>query len=106
MITLEQAQASVAKTEVLYGNKVVANFGFEDSEYFLLVVGHSEWLTDGDPGFQLYNDQMIFVDKESGQTLVRSAMCEDDPLVRRAQSMVQFGTFPSHMLDEPTPSVA
>lgn len=72
MITFLQAQ-TIAAANLLpdwdknAGTFYVANWGGETDQYWFIQAGAREWLEDGNDFFQVIDDTILLVDKNTGQ---------------------------------------
>lgn len=97
MTTFEQAKEAVRKVREAEwedndtpGDYMVADYGWEDSEAFLIVDGAREYLEDEDPDFMEMDAPAMFVDKATG--IVLEAVYLDS--MDRIDDMTPIGDVP------------
>ena len=72
MVTVEDAQrvaTDVARPSWDKGTFMIAEV-FEDEDYYAVVFGAREWFIDGDESFIRIGDWPVFVDKETGESVI------------------------------------
>ncbi|ALY09852.1 hypothetical protein SEA_JAYCOOKIE_6 [Arthrobacter phage JayCookie] len=76
-ITFEEARAAVrAQNHPIWedndtpGEYMVAGYGWENDESYLLVEGAREYLEDGDNEYVIQDAPAVFVDKETGTVVL------------------------------------
>lgn len=74
----------------LAGDFHVAEWGWENDQYWQLAAGSKEFLVDGDFDFAMYDDLVYLVDKETGKFSAVIAYEAVDLL----DTFTQFGKFP------------
>lgn len=81
MITFEQARAKVRalneptwEDQNMPGTYMVAEYGWEDADAFLVVDGAKECLVDGDDEYLVMDAPVMFVDKATGTVLEANAL--------------------------------
>lgn len=67
-----EARAPIWEDDDTPGTYMVADYGYEDDEAFLVFEGAKEYLEDGDADFVVWDAPAVFVDKESG-TVIESS---------------------------------
>lgn len=102
MITFDQARAITAAALLpqwssLAGTFYVADWGWETDQYWSIPAGASEWLQDGDETFQILDDTVSLVDKQTGQFIQTVAYLNIDFL----DQMKPYGDIPKDFLAIP-----
>ncbi len=96
MISFEDARAIVSAKLLptwnpLEGTFYVADWGWENDEFFSLAVGAREFLVDGDEDFRVVDDLIYLVEKKTGRYIETVAYENLDLL----DSLTPYGDIPS-----------
>lgn len=86
MITFAEARATVESVIGIdwtpeQGTFHVAEYGWENSEFWSLSAGAREYLVDNDQEFRTVDDRLFFVNKKTGELTTPSAVDFLDQLV-------------------------
>lgn len=68
----------------------VAAYGLEDENFVHVLTGAREWLVDGDDRFHYPDDQVVLVDRETGDLVRTDYLAVRDYL----EEMTPFGDWP------------
>lgn len=96
-LTFEQARETVRKAheadwenDDFPGTYMVAPYGWEDAQAFLVVEGAAEYLEDGDVDFEIQDALAVFVDKATSTVFTAEFLDAQD----RIQAMTPVGDHP------------
>jgi hypothetical protein len=102
MITFEQARKAVKATnehewedQDMRGTYMVAPYGKEDDQFFLVIDGAQEAIEDDDPDYIVMDQPAMLVDKETGQVFE----CVFLEIADRVQAMTRVGEWPEEPED-------
>ena len=77
MITFERAIV-VVKTQANDDSLYFADWGYENDDYWEVLVGDKRWLVDNDQNYLAAGDSMFLVSKTTGVYELRSAIVDLD----------------------------
>jgi hypothetical protein len=104
MITFEQARKAVKtvnepawEDQDMKGTYMVAPYGKEDDQFFLVIDGAEEAMVGNDPDFIVMDQPAMLVDKETGQVFEAVFLEVAD----RIQAMTEVGDWPEEPEDFP-----
>jgi hypothetical protein len=96
-LTFDQAREAVrAENEADWENEdypgtyMVAPYGWEDDQAFLVIEGAQEYLEDGDVEYEIQDAPAVFVDKATGVVFTAEFLAVQD----RIQAMTPVGDHP------------
>lgn len=99
MITFEQAREAVRRVnepeweaQDMPGTYMVAKYGKEDAEFFLVVDGAKESLEDDDDEFTVMDAPVMLVDKVTGAVVEGNFL----DLADRLAAMTPIGDYPTY----------
>lgn len=102
MITFAQARKAVQavnepawEDQDMKGTYMVAEYGKEDDQFFLVIDGAREAMEGDDPEFIVMDQPAMLVDKETGQVFE----CVFLEVVDRIQAMTEVGEWPEEPED-------
>lgn len=107
MITFEQARSIVAAEHRAnwaehpdWGHYMVAEWGWENDEFWLVRDGSREDLIEDNPAFFLCGGATLLVAKTTGKLIYEGEYLPGTPLGDLIDSMTLVGELPAHMADE------
>jgi hypothetical protein len=94
MITFDEARTiTIAKYytewEDLAVEPFVAEFGYENPDYWLMVVGPRDWIVGGDKNARIIDDAIYMVSKTTGELQIRMGY-----EFREFSQFTKYGQFP------------